>query len=53
MSKSGEGEVVESGVQGMGFDFGLGKVERASFREPCLLIFFLNEIIIFYMDDLI
>ena len=39
----GEGEVVESGVQGNGLDLGVGKVDRASFKEPCLLIFFLKN----------
>ena len=35
------GEVVESGVEGMGLDFGVGREDRASFREPCLFMFFL------------
>ena len=43
----GEGEVVESGVQGIGLDLGVGKVDRASFNEPCLFMFFLNKTIQF------
>ena len=37
----GEDWVVESGVVGMGLDLGVGRVDRASFREPCLFMFFL------------
>ena len=35
------GEVVESGVVGTGLDLGAGREDRASFREPCLFMFFL------------
>ena len=38
----GKGEVVESGLQGISMDLGVGNVERASFNEPCFLMSFLK-----------
>ena len=41
------GDVVESGVVRRGFDLGvgLGRVDRASLREPCLFMLFLLKVV--------